>query len=268
MIRNDNMMILQDEINSVLDSFDTIPLYKMSKVRLMKRTDTKYVFSTKILPALLLQLSEKYKVMDICQIRTFPYTTTYLDTPDYLFYNQHMTGKLERHKIRYRKYETSGASYLEIKKKTNKNRTEKVRIVNTFDPNGFDDRASCFIAKYSPYNSIELRPNLIITFTRTTLVDMDTNERITFDFDLAFSDMNGKKVDVPYISIAELKKEGYSNQSAFISIIKDSAIRPTGFSKYCIGSNYLRDMPRVNLLKPKLLLIKKLENEYNSSFDT
>jgi hypothetical protein len=254
MTSNDIVKTGQDEIISVINSFDTIPLYKMSKVGLMNRTDTKYVFSIKILPALLIQLTDIYKVMEINQDRIFPYTTTYLDTSDFLFYHQHMTGKLERHKIRYRKYELSGVSYLEIKKKTNRQRTEKIRIVNTLDPSGFDDRASCFITSYSPYNPDVLKPKLINTFTRTTLVNLETNERITFDFDLAFSDLNGNAFKLPFISIAELKREGFSNQSPFIGVAKSLAIRPTGFSKYCIGNQYFQEMPRGNLLKPKLCL--------------
>lgn len=251
-----------NEIKSTLDSFNTIPLYKMNKVGLMNRTDIKYVFSVKILPSLLTQLIERYSVMEILQEKTFQYSTTYLDTPEFLFYHQHMTGKLERFKIRFRKYESSGVSYLEIKKRTNKRRTEKVRIVHSLYPEGFDYRAQCFIRGNTPYNLLDFKPVLENSFTRTTLVDLKTNERITFDFDLRFSDLNGKKVGLPYISIAELKKEGFSNQSYFIDITKKFGIRPTGFSKYCIGNHYLREMPRHNLLKPKILLINRIENDF------
>ncbi|MFZ0280695.1 MAG: polyphosphate polymerase domain-containing protein [Bacteroidales bacterium] len=255
----------QNQIISVINSFDTIPLYKMSKVGLMNRIDTKYVFSLEILPALLNKLRAKYQVMEINQDRIFPYVTTYLDTKDFLFFIQHMTGKLERHKIRYRKYELSGVSYLEIKKKTNKLRTEKVRMVNRFDPVGFDDRASCFIAANTPYECDSLKPQITNTFTRTTLVNLDSNERITFDFDLTFSDQTGKIVKLPFISVAELKRESLTNKSSFVSVVKEFGIRPTGFSKYCIGSQLIREMPKRNLLKPKLMLINKLENEYNRS---
>lgn len=267
MIRGEKVKLKDSEVISVLNSFETIPLYKMSKVQLMDRIDTKYVFSVNILPVLLNELAPYYKVMEICQDRVFPYTTTYLDTKDYLFYHQHMKGRLERYKVRFRKYELSGVSYLEIKKKTNKRRTEKVRIVNTLDPEGFDNRALCFITANSPFSASDLIPILSNRFTRTTLVNLETNERITFDFNLAFSDLNGNTVELPFLSIAELKRQVHSNQSHFIGTAKKLGIRPTGFSKYCVGSFYLHDMPRWNLLKPKLLLINKLENEYNGSAD-
>ena len=267
MIRISKLQIEEPDILSILDSFDPIPLYKMNKVALLNRVDTKYVFSVKKLPDLLYLLSGKYKVMEIDQLRVFPYSTTYLDTSDRLFYYQHMTGRLERHKIRYRKYESSGVSYLEVKKKTNTRRTIKLRIVNNFDSNRFDEQAISFINENTPYNSLLLKPLLINNFCRATLVGLETNERITFDFNLTFSDLSGNVTGLPFIAIAELKKEGFSNQSFFNSVIKNMNIHPVGFSKYCLGSAILHEMPRMNLLKPKLLLINKIENEYNRSFN-
>ncbi len=266
MIRLSKLQIQEPDILSILDSFNPIPLYKMNKVALMNRVDTKYVFSVKKLPELLYLLTDKYKVMEIDQLRVFPYRTTYLDTCEYLFYHQHMTGKLERYKIRFRKYESSGVSYLEIKKKTNKNRTIKLRIVNNFDSDRFDEQAISFISENTPYNSLLLKPLLINNFSRATLVGLEINERITFDFNLTFSDLSGHIVGLPFITIAELKKEAYSQQSPFSEVIKNLHIHPTGFSKYCTGSAMLREMPRNNLLKPKLLLINKIENEYNRTF--
>jgi len=263
MIGNEKDIVSYKGAISILASFDTIPLYKMSKVGLMNRTDIKYVFSAGRLPVILEQLAENYKVMEIFQDIIFPYTTAYLDTPDDLFYHQHMKGKFGRYKIRYRKYELSGVSYLEIKKKTNKRRTEKERIVNTFIPDGFDERSSAFIKSNTPFNPELLQLKLLNSFNRTTLVNLEANERITFDFNLSFMDPRGKRVGLPFISVAELKREGHSNQSHFISTVKKLGIRPTGFSKYCVGRQYLESMPRYNLIKPKILLINKLENEYN-----
>ena len=75
-------------------------------------------------------LSNHYQVLEINNMRILPYSTTYLDTSDYLFYYQHVRGEFERYKLRYRKYEATNESFLEIKKKTNKGRTIKWRIEN------------------------------------------------------------------------------------------------------------------------------------------
>ncbi len=255
----------ESEIYGVLNSFSPISLEKMNKVRLMNRTDKKYVFPVSRLPEMLSLLPGGYRIMEIDQLRAFPYLTTYLDTPDFLFYNQHLTGKLERFKIRFRKYESTDISYLEIKKKTNKGRTEKLRIVNTPEPEVSDDRAISFITLNTPVNPDILHPVLITRFTRTTLVSLETGERITFDYNLTFGDLDNKRVDMPFLAIAELKKEGFSNQTLFPKVAKSLGIRPAGFSKYCMGCHFLYDLPRQNLLKRKMLLINKIENEYSQS---
>jgi hypothetical protein len=252
-----------NEIISALDSFEPLPLYKMSKVTLMNRTDIKYLFSVKKLPELLTGLNDKYKVMEILRERSFSYSTTYLDTPDLLFYRQHVTGKLERYKIRFRRYESSGVSYLEVKKKTNANRTEKTRIANHIDPAGLDQRAEMFISANTPYESGSLRPVLVSYFKRATLVRLESSERITIDYDLSFSGSDGNRVGLPYIAVAELKTNGLAHNSYFIDAVKKLGIRPGGFSKYCVGRHFTGEVPPDNHLKPKLLIIKKIEDEYN-----
>ena len=96
------------EIKEVLDSLVPIGLEEMDSVRLMDRVDTKYVMSVQRIPDLLRSMNGGYMALEINKNRFFSYLTTYLDTDDYLFFNQHVTGKLERNKVRYRKYETNG----------------------------------------------------------------------------------------------------------------------------------------------------------------
>jgi hypothetical protein len=233
----------------------------------MNRVDTKYVFSVRKLSDLIDILNGNYKVLDINNTRAFPYHTTYMDTPDYLFYNQHVRGELERHKIRYRKYESTGNSFLEIKKKTNKRRTIKLRIENNFIPGSFDAPAVDFIRENSPFNSMLIKPVLINRFTRATLIGLESKERITIDYNISFSELiNGGQTEMPYLTIVELKKEGYSPRSPFYNLIKQLNIYPTGFSKYCMGSAILNDLLRKNMIKPKLLLLNKIENEYIRSY--
>jgi hypothetical protein len=47
--------------------------------------------------------------------------------------------------------------------------------------------------------------------------------------------------------------------------LKKKSIRPSGFSKYCVGLSLLNSDLRRNSLKDKYLLINKIENEYNRS---
>lgn len=255
------------DFESALSFIKPISLNEMSTVRLMNRTDTKFVFSVSRLPGLINLIDGSYRVLEIEHLRTFPYITTYFDTPEYLFYNQHITGKLERYKIRYRRYEATGTSFLEIKKKTNTRRTIKCRIENNLLPGSFDDSAVNFIREHSPINSMLIKPVIINRFTRATLIRLESKERITIDFNISFSEItHGRQIEMPYLTIVELKKESGTPRSPFNNLIKQLGIYPTGFSKYCIGSAILIDVQRKNRIKPKLLLLNSIENEYIRTF--
>lgn len=252
----------QSDIQILLSSFTPIQLNEMEGVMLMNRVEDKYPFPVSKLTILLGELSEHYKILDIDTIRTFPYHTTYLDTDDLLFYTQQVRGKLNRHKVRYRRYESTGESFLEIKKKTNKNRTIKWRIENRSKEQFPDAEATRFIEEYLPYYLPDLHPVLINGFNRITLVGKTCNERVTLDYNIAFASPEGKNSEFPFLAIAELKREKNSCVSPFAIVMKSMGIRPGRFSKYCMGSVLVKDMPRKNLLKHNLLLINKIENEY------
>jgi hypothetical protein len=251
------------EFDEHLGAFNPIELSEMDNVGLMNRIDSKYVFSANRIPDLLLSLNGFYKILEINSKRSFSYITTYLDTSDFLFFKHHVTGKLERNKVRYRQYEATGTSFLEVKRKTNKNRTLKWRIKNSLPENEtYDDKAVEFLKQYVTLHSVMLKPVTINRFSRVTLVGSGMNERVTLDFNLSFSDPAGKSVYMPHIAIAELKRESGSGNSQIANLLKDLSIRPTGFSKYCIGTSLLYDIPRKNTIKSKILLINKLENEF------
>jgi hypothetical protein len=255
----------QSELHKILNSFKTIGLHEMDGVRLMNRVESKYIFCADRLPELLNHLKESYRVLAIDETRNFGYCTTYLDTTELMFYAQQVRGKLNRYKVRYRLYETTGVSYLEIKKKTNKKRTIKWRIENSLKPDSPDAEAMQFINKYLPYGLPDLRPSLINGFTRITLVGNECKERVTLDYNLTFASPYGVFSGFPFLAVAELKREKKSCLSPFGAVMKQLNIRSGSFSKYCIGSALIMDTPRKNLLKPNLLLINKIENEYFNS---
>ncbi len=250
----------ESNILQVLDSFQPISLEKMNKVRLMNRIDRKYLFPIELLPGLLSAISDNYLIMQIDNLRIFPYLTTYFDTPDLSFYHQHMRGKGERFKIRERTYQSTGISYLEIKKKNKKNRTEKKRIAYPSEYNEFDERACSFIHTNADVDPGILKPVLSTVFSRATIVNITSGERITFDYNLEMSD-NQSRTGFPFLAVAELKKEMSSGPSLFAEKAKMFGIRPSGFSKYCMGCHYLFNPPKGNLLKRKVLLINRIKDE-------
>lgn len=253
------------EIKNILDNFNSVRLEEMDKVKLMDRVDTKYLIPANRVPDLLDMMCGRYRVLEINGKRISSYCTVYLDTPDYIFFNQHVTGRPGRIKVRFRSYDSTGITYLEIKKKTKKNRTVKWRVENSLAGDTCTESAIDFINTHVPFNSEVLKPVLINNFKRITLAGFDTPERITIDLDLSFTSPDGRSVELPLISIVELKSEGIATRSPFARLIKQISAYPTGFSKYCIGCAMLHELPMKNILKPKLLLLNRIENEYNGS---
>jgi hypothetical protein len=247
-------------VEEILNHFRPISLKEMDSVQLMNRTDTKFIFPSCRLNELLTRASECYQILEIDNQRDFSYHTTYLDTCDFHFYNQHMSQKPGRFKVRYRIYEATGASFLEVKCKTNKGRTVKWRIKNRLY-NHPDELALQFLSGHIKNIANEISPVLINRFHRITLVGLETKERITLDYNLSFSDFEGTCVELPYLAIAELKREGFTNKSPLLSILKDMQIRPSGFSKFCIGNVLLRHMPKSNIMKSKLMMLRKIKSE-------
>lgn len=252
-------------IENILDSFLPVRLEEMDSVRLMDRIDTKYIFSVNRICDLLKSMNGKYRLLDINGHRISDYTSTYLDTPDYQFFDQHVTGRPYRNKVRFRQYNSTGISFLEIKHKTHKNRTVKRRIENSLTEYKFDKTAIEFINKHIPGDAVLLNPVMINNFKRITFTGLLVPERITLDMDLSFTSPDGRSKEIPAVAIAELKSDGPANRSPFSVIIKEACIYPSGFSKYCIGCAYLYDLPRRNNLKPKFLHINRIENEYYES---
>ena len=247
--------------SKILQEFQAVSLDEIDSVSFMSRVDSKYLFPVKRLGQVLLNLAGDYKVLEINNQREFKYSTVYFDTAEYKFYHQHQTGKMERDKVRLRTYETNNLTYLEVKHKTNKDRTVKSRIKSDNSRPPDDARSQKFLAERIPETSQELQPVLTSLFTRITLISKSLPERVTIDFNIAYTNNNGGRIDLPYIAVAEIKRERTSGNSALHSTLKKMGIRQTGFSKYCLGAAMLNGVKRKNNVKPVILQLNKINNE-------
>lgn len=114
--------------NELLQLFQPISLEEMDKVAFMNRVDTKYVFNSMQLKDILQEASKQYRILEVNSVRQHLYDSLYFDTPDYQMYYWHLYKRLNRYKIRFRKYVNSnGLTFLEIKFKDNKEKTYKKR---------------------------------------------------------------------------------------------------------------------------------------------
>ena len=100
-----------------VSKFKPISLDEMNSVALMKRTDTKFVININYLPVVLNTLLKTYQILEIEGRRIMNYSSLYFDTEDFKFYLDHHNGRVNRTKIRQRKYVDSDLTFLEIKKK-------------------------------------------------------------------------------------------------------------------------------------------------------
>lgn len=245
-------------ISTLVNEYEPISLAEMDSVKLMNRIDTKYVVSASRLPEILGEVKDYYRILEIDKQRELLYRTTYYDTPDYKMYIAHQNGKLNRFKIRTREYVVSSIHFLEVKFKNNKGRTLKERVKRVNGDLEFHDNETDFLADSAPFTVEDLIPKLWNRFTRLTLVHKSAQERLTIDFNLSFKNEKDDSVEVPQLSIIEVKQDKYTADSDIIQILRKHHINEMRVSKYCIGIAMLNPSLKRNRFKVKLLAIDKL----------
>ncbi len=246
------------EIITHLDSFSGISLEEMDGVKLMTRSDVKYLCHIDQLPAILEAARDHYQVLEHHNRRLLGYETLYFDTADNEMYRKHHNRKRNRYKVRVREYQASGEFFLEVKYKRNTGVTQKVRMPVNPDRDIMQPEASRFIAEHSEYRAEALEPRLFSQFQRTTLVSIPLVERITIDI-LPNWFINGLHVELPYLVIMELKGQKFTNTSGFGKILREARIQRKRLNKYCTGVNLLYPEEKHNRFKVKMLHLKKLD---------
>ena len=241
----------------LLNDLHTVTLDELDTVRLLDRKDTKFVFNQIHLPLILEKVKPFYKILEINNDRVFTYDTTYFDTDDFLFYNQHHNGEKKRFKIRSRTYSSTNQSFFEIKIKNNKDRTVKKRLpidgINKYLGEQEKDLVSEIIGL--PPNQIT--PKLNVQFSRITLTDNSFNERLTIDTNISANNGSSSKI-FNQLVISEIKQIKYDPKSDFIQILRNLKIQEMRFSKYCMGMLHVNKEIKYNRFKPKLLRINKI----------
>ena len=257
-----------DLLSDTLEKYNAVSLSEMDTVKLMNRTETKYVFAASQLPHILEGLSSDYHMLEIDGIRRSAYTTVYFDTEELKFYHEHHNGKLSRQKIRIRKYMDSDQAFIEVKTKNSKGRTIKKREKEAALSAILSENAAAFVTKHVEIDPKEISAKLLNSYRRITLVNLISKERVTLDLDLEFKH-EGEKVKVHEIVIGEVKQEKYNVNSSFIQQMRSFHIRSMSMSKYCLGSVLLKkemnskafkEGLKYNKFKEKVLTIDKIKN--------
>ena len=242
----------------------TISLDEMKSVKLMNRIDTKYVMHQRwLLPVLQRAHALGYRALHTSRVVN-GYDSVYYDTDDLYLFRIHHNRQLKRQKVRCRTYIDSGQSFFEIKNKTNKGRTKKVRRpVADVDPGSLmqrDDILSFYLENRSLPTPF-LSPSLQTFFHRITLVNPQLTERITIDLGIGFRNLrDGGEAALDDVVILELKQDG-RQMSMMRNILMDLRIKPFHLSKYCMGITLTYPGVASNRFTRKLHLINKLKQK-------
>ena len=244
-------------MDHLLASFAPITLAEMSSVKLMNRTDTKFVTTLPKLIQLLKMAQDDYYAQEIDGERNMLYDTTYFDTNDYAMYRQHQCGHTNRQKIRFRTYVSSHLQFMEVKTKNNHGRTKKKRIEVT-DMDLTDVGKREFLASHLHFDVDTLIPHMHNYFRRITLVNKVKTERLTIDTALQFHNVQTNvDRDMGPLVIIELKRDGLVF-SPVLEMLRQLHIHPHGFSKYCMGAALTNQQLPVHRFKKKLRDVERI----------
>lgn len=249
--------MVEKRIVEVLNTFRPISLEEMVSVRLMNRTDTKFITSPLLLETLLEEMVDSYYVQEIENKRLSEYQTLYLDTRNMDMYLAHQNGRKKREKIRVRRYKETGQTFFEVKDKDNKGRTHKSRV-ELFRDYKESQQIPDFMHAKSRFRLEDISPCVESCFQRITLVNKEMTERLTIDLHLQFHNLRtGFSSKTRNLAIIELKRDG-NIPSVAKELLNKHRIRPANISKYCFGSVLTTPGLKHNRFKSKLIQINKL----------
>ena len=239
----------------ILKSFNAFSLQELDSNNLLMNTrfESKYLFHNSLLNTLLEKCKSCFNILSIDDIRLFDYQNDYFDTPAFQLYFDHHRQKSLRYKIRKRTYKNSGVSVVEIKKKTPDGISHKFRNISP------DLESSASLIQANSFIKItDLKPSIISSYKRITLMNKLNMEKVTIDISLNFEFLN-QKIIYNNIAIAEVKS-AQLHKGDFETIMKSLGVRPGGISKYCLGVISLHPEIKHNNFKQVYKQILKLNS--------
>lgn len=252
--------------NSKLKTFWTLNLTELNATAsYLKRIDTKYLLTWKELSNILDDLKNDFQILEIKWTKIFSYDNVYMDTPEYLFYNQHQDKKKTRTKVRTRYYTDSNLAFFEYKQKENWI-TSKYRYEFPAEEHGFMTKwknrffewvwQSLYLGDKAP----KITPSIKTTYKRITLVCKDWSERLTIDFDiktLNLRDKNSSEVDLKNLVIVECKTLNKDSTSSKI-MKKNNFKKSNSCSKYSLWVVYSWLTEKFDTFKDTMKKIKEI----------
>lgn len=228
----------------------------VERAALLERIDRKYVVARAQLAQLIAEVPDGTRVLEHGGVRTHGYRSVYLDTPDLASYRAAGQRRRRRWKVRSRAYLDTGASWLEVKTRSARDVTTKVRIPHAgLESVAMDEPGRSFVdeslasALVGGVQARELRPVLATSYGRNTLLLPGARPaRVTIDTELGWTWLAAdggiaRDLDRPSLAIVETK--GGSTPSTMDRLLWARGHRPVSISKYGVGVAALHDVPRL-----------------------
>ena len=252
-------------INEIVTPMQTVSLPELAPLSLLDRMDTKFIVHEDQLCEALVRLADAYSVLEINGVRPGRYHTIYFDTEHFDMFFTHHNGLRYRYKLRCRQYLDSQLTFLEVKMKSNKERTIKFRKRIPAPVTCLTTVDRTWLPPSFPYALEAVGPVVWNRFRRMTLVNFARKERITIDIDIHFGSGN-RSFTYSGLSIIEIKQMKFALRgSPLAQELHRQHIHPTGLSKYCIAASNYYPAFKANEFKPLLLKLKRNFPERGSS---
>lgn len=241
-------------MQTLLKDFKTVTLDETNRLaKMLSRVDSKYVINYEQFAALLDKVRDHYAVLEIDSRNEFQYASCYYDD-NFSCYFEHHQARRQRVKIRTREYVNSGLMFFEVKLKGLRGRTDKHRtgcdtlIMPQIQGEHLAMLNDLYARNYSKAMPFELRPALIVDYSRCTLVALQGGERVTIDFDLRFElpDGRGDAVQVGHDFIIVETKSADGRGLSDGALKKLGVRKASKCSKYCIGVNLTGEVTKNN----------------------
>jgi hypothetical protein len=243
-------------VASVAAGFDPATASELERVGLTRRFDRKFLLRVEDAAEVVAAAGRDYRVVLARGERFALYDTIYFDTPSLRFYHDHRRGRRPRAKLRVRNYVDRELSMLELKEKTSRGDTAKLRWERpsmSAELTGLDVER---LRKARPglFSEGALVEQARTVFYRLMLVNVASVERATLDFGLSL-ERGDERCALDGTVVVEVKDGGRGTQSPLVAALRQRGARALPFSKYCMAVALLGH-ERANAFRPALRAIE------------
>jgi hypothetical protein len=169
---------------------------------------------------------------------------------------------MPRYKVRERTYVDTNQRYLEVKLRSGKGQTRKVRVrqdglapATLLDLTGDE-----FLGVHRAVPLMDLETALHVEYRRLTLVNRDSAERVTIDLGVSFR-TPGASTSYPGVAFVEIKQQRRERSMAMTALRGLGHRSGGGLSKYCLGIAALPIQAKKNRFKPMVRLAMRLDGQ-------